>query len=117
MNREEFKSRSIGTNLVAGVDTIIYTCPTNFTAHVVLMFVCNKGSGNKTITAKWYNSHNGATIYLIGGYVISAYNFLKMDGSYLTMNAGDSIILTSEAGSDMDATVTVQEFYDPTRRE
>ena len=116
-NNKEFKSRSVGAHLTAGVENIIYTCPNNYTAHVVLMFVSNLGSGNQTIAAKWYNSHSGQEIYIIGGYVLSAYNFLKLDGSYLTLNAGDHICIIPEVGSTMDATLTVEEYFDPTSRQ
>lgn len=117
MNRDVFKSRSVGKHLPAGVETIVYTCPPNYTSHITLLFVSNLSSGNKTVTAKWFNSHSNEEYYIIGGYVISAYSFLKMDGSYLTLNAGDHICVTSEAGSTMDVTLTIEEFYDPTSRQ
>lgn len=106
------RSRSIGTNLTAGSSNTIYTCPNNFTAKVVLLFVANTTSGNKTVTITWHDSSAGVDYFIVGGYVVSAYNFLKMDGSYLTLNAGDSLSITPEAGSIMDATVTVEEYYD-----
>lgn len=116
MNKD-YKSRSVGAHLTAGAENIVYTCPNNYTAHVILMFISNLGSGNKTIIAKWHNTHNGQNIHIIGGHVLSAYNFLKMDGSYLTLNAGDYISITPEAGSTMDATLTVEEYFDPTSRQ
>lgn len=111
------KSRSKGTVLTAGVANTIYTCPNNYTAKVVLLFIANTTSGNKTVSIKWYNASDGVSYYIVGGYVLSAYNFLKMDGSYLTLNAGDYIVVTPEAGSTMDATVTVEEYFDPTSRQ
>ena len=117
MDRNVFKSRSVGAHLTAGVQNIVYTCPNNYTAHIVLLFAANLGSGNKTLTIKWYNSHSDTEFYIIGGYVISAYNFLKLDGSYLTLNAGDHICFTPEAGSTIDATLTIEEYYDPTSRQ
>ena len=117
MNRNEYKSRSVSLHISPLVDNIAYTCPNNFTAHIVLLFISNLGSGNKTVTVKWYNSHLNDYFYIVGGYVIGAYGFLKLDGSYLTLNANDQIIFSSEAGSVMDGTLTVEEFYDPTRRE
>ena len=113
MKRDIFKSRSVGMHLVAGEENIVYTCPTNFTSHIVLLFAANLGGGNQTLTIKWYNSQSDTEFYIIGGYVLSAYNFLKLDGSYLTLNAGDHICFTPEAGSTIDATLTVEEFYDP----
>lgn len=107
------KYRSVGTNLTAGAANTIYTCPPNHTAKVELLFVTNTGSGNKTVTIKWTDASNGTEYYIVGGYVISAYSFLKMDGSYLVLSAGDTMVITPEAGSTMDATVSVEEMFDP----
>lgn len=109
------KSRSKGTTLVAGSANTIYTCPNNYTAKVVLLFVTNTAGGNQTVTIQWYSSAEDTTYYIVGGYVVPAYSFLKLDGSYLTLNAGDYLIVTPEAGSVMDATVTVEEYFDPTQ--
>ena len=117
MDRNIFKSRSLGKHLVPGVENIVYTCPENFTAHIVLLFASNVGSGNKTITIKWKDGHSGVEYHIVGGYVISAYSFLKLDGSYLTLNAGDHICFIPEAASTIDATLTVEEYYDPTSRQ
>ena len=117
MDRNSFKSRSIGAQLTAGVENVVYTCPNNYTAHIVLLFASNRESGNKTLAIKWYDASTEIEYYIIGGYVISAYNFLKLDGSYLTLNAGDHICFTPEAGSTIDATLTVEEYYDPTSRQ
>ena len=109
----EPKLRSIGTNLTDGVVNTVYTCPSNHTAKVELLFVSNRGSGNKTVSIQWLDSSLSTQYYIVGGYVISAYNFLKIDGSYLVLNAGDSLQMTPEAGSSMDATVSVEEYFDP----
>lgn len=108
------KSRSKGTNLTAGVANTVYTCPANYTSKMLLLFVANTTSGNKTVSISWYDSSEDETYAIVGGYVISAYNFLKMDGSYLTLNSGDYLTITPEAGSTMDCTVTIEEYFDPT---
>lgn len=107
------KIRSVGTNLTAGAANTIYTCPANHTAKVDLLFIANATNGNKTVTIQWYNNSTGLTYYIVGGYVISAYSFLQLTGSYLVLNAGDYMIVTPEAGSTMDATVSVEEYFDP----
>jgi hypothetical protein len=108
-----YKTRSVGTNLTAGTANTIYTCPVNHTAKVELLFIANATSGNKTVSIKWYDDSKGTEYYIVGGYTISAYNFLKIDGSYLVLSAGDTLIATPEAGSTMDATVSVEEYFDP----
>lgn len=108
--------RSVGTHLTAGAANTVYTCPNNFTAKVELLFVCNETSGNKTVQIDWYDSSTGLSYAIVGGYVISAYNFLKFDQAYLILNAGDYLSVTPEAGSTMDATVSVEEYFDPATR-
>lgn len=111
------KQRSKGTVLPAAVPTVVYTCPANFTAQVVLLVVSNKGSGNKTVTIVWKDNITGTSYSIVAGYTLSGYNFLKFDQSYLVLNAGDSLTVTSEDGSSMDVTVTVEEYFDPASRQ
>ena len=109
----EPKLRSVGTNLTAGAANTIYTCPANHTVKVELLFIASNTSGNKTVSIKWHDTSLGTDYFIVGGYTISAYNFLKIDGSYLVLNAGDYLVVTPEAGSTMDATVSVEEYFDP----
>ena len=108
-----YRSRSKGTVLTAGVSNVVYTAPPKNTTKVVLLFIANKTAGNKTVTIKWHDAHNNLDYTIVGGYVVSAFNFLKFDQAYLVLNAGDYITVIPEAGADMDATVSVEEFYDP----
>jgi hypothetical protein len=111
-----YKSRSIGVNLTAGSDNTIYECPNNWTAHMVLLFVTNHGSGNKTLTIEWYDSSTSTWYYILGGYTLNGYGYLMLADSYLVLNAGDKMRITPEAGSSMSATVTVEEYFDPANR-
>lgn len=111
------KLRSVGKNLTANVDNTVYTCPNNHTAKIVLVFVANETSGNKTIHVDWYDSSATSTYTIIGGYTISGYGYLTLDQSYLVLNQGDSFIIKPEAGSTMSATLTVEEFFDPSNQE
>ena len=107
----DFKFRSVGKSLTAGAANIIYTCPSKYIARMVLLFVTNHGSGNRTITIQWYDSSAGQSYYIVGGYTLSAYGYLKLDGSYLVLNPGDTLTITPEAGSTIDAAITVEEQY------
>jgi hypothetical protein len=122
MNKEP-KVRSIGKVLTAGSANTIYTCPPNYIAKMVLLFVSNHdisgggggggGSGStKKVTVQWNDVSAGQSYYIVGGYSLTATAFLKLDGSYLVLNPGDTLIVTPEAGSAMDTTVTVEEHYE-----
>lgn len=109
---KEPKVRSIGASLTAASANTIYTCPDNFVAKVILLLATNHGGGNKTISLTWTDSSASATYFIIGTYSLSAHSFLKFDGSYLVLNPGDTIIATPEAGSTIDAIITVEEYYE-----
>lgn len=113
MDAKLAKIRSVGANLTAGAANTIYTVPPNHTAKVELLFVSNRTSGNKTVSIQWHDLSLGTAYYIVGGYTVSSYSYLKLDGSYLALSAGDHIVVTPEAGSTMDATVSVEEYYDP----
>jgi hypothetical protein len=109
---KEPKIRSVGKVCTAGVANTIYTCPDNYVAKMVLLFVSNHGGNNKLVTLQWSDASASQTYYIIGGATLAATGYIKLDGSYLVLNPGDTLIVTPEAGSSMDATVTVEEYYE-----
>jgi hypothetical protein len=109
---KEPKIRSIGTVCTAGVANTVYTCPDNYIAKMTLLFVSNHGGNNKLVTLQWSDASASQTYYLIGGVTLAATEYIKLDGSYLVLNPGDTLIVTPEAGSSMDTTVTVEEYYE-----
>lgn len=111
MNKEP-KIRSVGRVLTGGVANTVYTCPANYIAKMVLLFVSNHGGNNKAVQVQWNDVSAGGTYHIVGGYILTANAFLKLDGSYLVLNPGDTVIITPDAGSNMDATITVEEHYE-----
>lgn len=109
---KEPKIRSLGKNLTAGVDNIIYTCPDHYVSKMVLLFVSNHGGNNKLVSIQWHDASTGENYYIVGGYVLSANSYIKLDGSYLVMNPGDYMVVTPEAGSTISTTITVEEHYE-----
>jgi len=104
---------SKGTNVPAATLTTVYQCPQKFTAKVVLFFAANHGNSNKTIQIEWYDASASAAYHIVNGYVVAGYGFLKFDQSYLVLNAGDYLRVTTEASSNFDVTITAEEFFDP----
>lgn len=109
---KEPKIRSVGTVLVDGVANTVYTCPPNYIAKMTLLFVSNHGGNNKLVTIQWNDVSAGQSYYIVGGYVLAATGYLKLDGSYLVLNPGDTVVVTPEAGASCDTTITVEEFYE-----
>ena len=111
MNKDP-KVRSVGKSLTAGSANTLYTCPENFVAKMVLLFIANHAGNNKTVQVQWNDISASGTYHIVGGYTLAANSYLKLDGSYLVLNPGDTVIVTPEAGSTMDATITVEEYYE-----
>jgi hypothetical protein len=116
MTSKEPKFRSVGKVLTGGTANTIYTCPPNYIAKMTLLFISNHAGNNKTVQIQWNDISASGTYHIVGGYNLASNAYLKLDGSYLVLNAGDSIIVTPEAGSTMDSTITVEEFFEPTQR-
>ena len=114
MNKEP-KVRSLGKVLTAGSANTIYTCPENFVAKMVLLFIANHAGNNKTVQVQWTDVSASGTYHIVGGYVLASNAYLKLDGSYLVLNPGDTVLVTPETGSTMDATITIEEYFEPTQ--
>jgi uncharacterized protein YjlB len=98
---------SVGKLLTAGAATTLFTVPNGFKAEVSLLFISNHTGNNKTISAYWQHAHDPShQIIIIDGYQLAATEFIKFDGSTIIMQAGDSIVLTAQAGSAMSAIAT-----------
>jgi hypothetical protein len=109
---KEPKIRSIGKVLTAGVANTVYTCPDNYIAKMTLLFVSNHAGNNKTVQVQWNDVSASGTYHIVGGYTLAGNAYLKLDGSYLVLNPGDTVLVTPEAGSTMDSTITVEEYYE-----
>ena len=110
MNKEP-KVRSVGRVLTANTANTLYTCPENFVAKMVLLIIANH-TGSKSVQVQWNDISASGTYHIVNGQVLSAHAFFKFDTSYLVLNPGDTVIVTPEAGSTMDATITVEEYYE-----
>lgn len=114
MDAKIARLRSVGKVLTAGANNTIYTCPPNYIAKMVLLNIANH-AGSKSVQVQWNDISASGTYHIVNGYVLSAHAFFKFDVSYLVLNAGDSVIITPEAGSTMDSTITVEEYFEPTQ--
>lgn len=110
MNKEP-KIRSLGMVLTANTANTVYTCPPNYIAKMVLLNIANH-AGSKSVQVQWNDISASGTYHIVNGHVLSAHDFFRFDTSYLVLNPGDTVIVTPQAGSIMDATITVEEHYE-----
>jgi len=96
----------------------LYTCPANAKSHMSLLFITNASSNASDINVQWYRASDSTSYFIIGGKNLTQGEFIKFDGAFIVLEAGDYITIetTSTAGSgvpDTDAFCTVEEFFNP----
>jgi hypothetical protein len=100
------------------VPVTLYTCPANSKAHMSLLFITNASSNASDINVQWYRASVATSFFIIGGKNLTQGEFIKFDGAFIVLEAGDYVTVetTSTAGSgvpDTDAFCTVEEFFNP----
>lgn len=90
---------SVGKNLAAGVETVVYTVPTGYTAEWELLYLHNSSGNTKTVTVDWYDLSTTTHVALLTTYSMVAKDYLKFDGSRVVMDEGDEVHITTEAAS------------------
>ena len=86
--------------------TVIYTCPTNFTAIVREIFITNvDGSAAVDMTLSWTDTSASATYSLLSTHSIAADGYLRFNDAQIVLESGD--ILKAQAGAANDAVVSV----------
>ena len=101
---------SVGLNLTAATPTTVYTVPLGYFAKWTLMYLFNNTGSTKSIAAYWNDSSASAHVYVHNG-TIAAGSYVRMDGgAYVVMEEGDTVVLTSEAGSSFSTVCTFELF-------
>ena len=94
------REQSVGLNLTANTLTTVYTVPTGYYAKWNLMYLLNGTGSTKHITVVWNDASASTDIYILNQYSVASKEFFKLDGgAYMVLEAGDTIKMTSEAGS------------------
>lgn len=103
---------------VDGTAVTLYTCPANAKAHMSLLYITNSGTAASDIKIEWYRASQTETHNIISGKNLTVGDFIKYDGSFIVLEAGDIIKFTPSAtggGADphIDCFCTVEEFFVP----
>lgn len=102
---------TVGLNLTANTLTTVYTVPTGYWAKWNLMYIFNGTGSTKTFTAYWTDTSAGADIYVLNANNVSSKEYIRMDGgAYVVMEAGDKVMMQSEAGSTFSTICTFELF-------
>jgi len=109
--------KSVGATIAGDTETVVYTCPSNFTSRVGLVFVCNRENGTLDINIKWDDLSNGDPHNILFKYRISNHSFLQLSNAYLVLNSGDSLIVSAEqSDANYDVVVSCEEYFDPAQK-
>ena len=101
---------------IAATATVAYTCPTNHDATIDLMLLSNNNAGAKKIYIQWYDLSSTTYYYILKAHSIAAnstYNVL--DSSLLHIHAGDKIVLYGETTNTIESSISVKEYFSPTK--
>lgn len=101
---------SVGKNLTAGTETIIYTVPQGYSATWDLLYAHNAGSGTKTLSVDWYDSSAATHVAVLENYSFASKTYFQFNGygSGVVLEEGDQIHMTSEAGSSFGVICTLK---------
>jgi len=102
---------SVGLNLTANTLTTVYTVPTGYYAKWNLMYMFNSSGSTKSCTCYYNDSSTSSDIYIMQDRPINSKNYEKIDGgSYMVLEAGDTVKTITEAGSTFHIICTFELF-------
>jgi hypothetical protein len=92
----------------------LYTCPSNCTAKVVLLFISN-ANGTTSVKVEWYKASTNTHYFIVAGKNFSQGEFLQFSDSYIVLEPGDKLEVTPTGNSspDIHAFCTVEETFIP----
>ena len=104
------RSISIGKNLTAGVETVVYTVPTGYYAKWTLLYAHNAGGSTKSLTVDWYDSSEGVHVSILNAYSFASKNYFQFNApsTGVILEEGDQIHMTPEASSTFGIICTLE---------
>ena len=99
---------SVGLNLTAGSEQVVYTVPKGYVAIWNLMYVGNTGSSNSTISVDWYQAKTSTHIKVLEATTFAAKETTQMNGqgSGVVLDEGDQVHANPAAGTNFSIICT-----------
>lgn len=95
---------------------VLYTVPNNYDATIDMLFISNNNTASKKVYVQFYHKDNTTYYYLLNAHSLAgnaAYNVLE--SSHMHLHAGDKIVVYGETTNVFEATISVKQFYNPSR--
>ena len=99
---------SVGIEPTANTLTTVYTVPTGYYALFNLLYLHNTTGSTKSITCEWYDASASASWDILTAYSMASKEYLKFDGSYIVLEEGDQLRVTTETGSTFSVLATFE---------
>lgn len=95
---------------------LVYTVPANHSCIIKFLHLSNGTNSTKKVYVQFYHTDDAAYHYLINGLSMSGHSVHDaIAGNEMSLHQGDKIVAYAEAGTTLDVTISVQEYYDPAR--
>lgn len=96
--------------------TVLYTCPSNFSAIVRYLHISNNDNPAKRVYVQFYHKDDDEYHYIANGLRLTGHSVTNLvNGSFFNLHAGDKLLAYGETTNTMDVMVSVEEYYDPAR--
>ena len=94
----------------------LYTCPTNRTAIIKELIICNiDGSSSADITIQVTDTSASTTFNLISTKAVAQDTYLRIDSANIILESGDILKALASAADDLEASAFIEEYPDPMR--
>lgn len=101
---------SVGKNLTAGTETIVYKVPLGYTAKWTLLYAHNGSAGAKTLTVDWYDVSATTHVSILDAYSFASKGYFQFNApdTGVILEEGDEVHMTPEAGSSFGIICTFE---------
>ena len=115
----KFTTESINvTATAAGASAqLLYACPTNFSAEVTFLLVSSGAIANKDISIQFYHQEQASYKYMLRTYKMGANSvFVVTNTPSMLLHQGDKLVCFTDSTGNFDVIISVEEYFDPTRK-
>ena len=101
---------TVGRDLVANVETTLFTVPKGMHCDIKLIHMSNNGSNNIAGSVKWHDNSQSVDVPFLNGASFTTGETKSFDQLDFVLTENDQIKAISEAGSNMSVIVTFEMY-------
>jgi len=114
MSQKSYRERTpIISCTVDSQREVLYTCPANCRARVLLVYIVN-ANGTASVTFEIYKAASDTHFFILSGKNLASSESLQLSDGYIVLEPGDKLEVTPVGTSPViDALCTVEETFIP----